>query len=185
MNFKELNRLVKDKEVLKRRINFFMKRGQIRKQSIDREEILGHIEKARNNLSFVRDNLDLNYFDWCVTGCYYTVYHATLSLILSKGYLSKNHNATLLVAIKEFYKKGIDKKDLDMLNKFYLTFQDLLFYVRSKQRREKASYSTKLNFNKKKVEDMRQEAIDYVNKIEGILARNKRGKEEKEEGKKG
>lgn len=146
----DLNKLIQDKEFLNNKIQEFTKQGIIRKQIIDKNEIQGHIEKSEHNLNFIKDNLKLGYTDWCITGCYYASYHVVLALISTKGYSSKNHLATLCVLIKEFYKKGIDKEDLELIDSFFVEYQDLTFYVESKQRREDATYSSKRYFDKKK-----------------------------------
>jgi len=44
-----------------------------------------------------------------------------------------------------------------------------LIYVHTKDRREEASYSSKYNFNKDKVEELRLKTIDFINKARGIL----------------
>lgn len=146
----DLNKLIQDKEFLNNKIQEFTKQGIIRKQIMDKNEIQGHIEKSEHNLNFIKDNLKLGYTDWCITGCYYASYHVVLALISTKGYSSKNHLATLCVLIKEFYKKGIDKEDLELIDSFFVEYQDLTFYVESKQRREDATYSSKRYFDKKK-----------------------------------
>ncbi len=99
---------------------------------------------------------------------YYSYYHAALAPIQSKGYTSKNHLATLCVIIKEFYKKELTKEDLEILSNF-LDYEDVLFYVETKNKREDATYSTKTLFDKKEVERLRIQATMFVNKIKDIL----------------
>ncbi len=131
-------------------------------------EIKGHLLKAQHNLEFVNHIIKSDFLDWCITGCYYASYHAALSLIMVKGFSSKNHLATLCILIKEFYKKGLNKEDIEMLSRC-LDYQDVLFYVESKNKREKASYSTKTSFDKKEVEKIRLQTIMFVNKVKSIL----------------
>jgi uncharacterized protein (UPF0332 family) len=127
-----------------------------------------YILKAENNLRFVTDILDKKYFDWALTGCYYACYHAALALILTKGYTSKSHLATLCIILKEFYKKELTREDIEMLSDF-LDYGDVLFYVESKNKREDATYSTRTLFDKKEVERIRIQAAMFVNKIKDIL----------------
>ena len=138
------------------------------KQNLDKEEVKGHILKAENNLRFVADIAEKKYFDWALTGCYYTCYHAALALIQTRGYTSKNHLATLCVIIKEFYKKELTKEDIELLSSF-LDYEDVLFYVEAKNKREDATYSTKTLFDKKEVERLRINAAMFVNKIKDII----------------
>lgn len=171
MKIDDLNRLIADSVLLNERIESGKKSKIIRKQQKDREEIRGHIEKAENNLKFVFDNLKLGHFDWCITGCYYAVYHIALALILSKEYSSKNHDATLCLLIKEYYKNGITKEDVELINNFFLNYQDLLFYIQSKNKREEATYSTRYKFDQNIVEELRLKAIDFIDKAKNILER--------------
>ena len=118
---------------------------------------------------YVKDNLELGYYDWCITGCYYAVYQAAIALISAKGYSSKNHDATLSVLISEYYKKGIEEDDVHLIHQFFLDYQDVVFYVESKQKREEASYSSKIKFNHKLASELRMKAILFVNKAKQIL----------------
>ena len=132
MDEQDLQRLLEDQEYLRKRILFYLD-NHILFQSDSKHEIKGHLEKARHNLSFLQD-IKAAYSDWVLVACYYAAYHAALALILSKGYFSKNHDATLCILIKEFYTQELSKEDIMLLNMF--DAQDLLFYVESKQKRE-------------------------------------------------
>ena len=90
-------------------------------------------------------------------------------MILSKGYITKSHDATLCILIKEFYKKGINFEDIELINNFFLDYQDILFYVQSKKKREEATYSTKLLFDRNTVEGLRLKAILFIDKAKTIL----------------
>jgi len=89
--------------------------------------------------------------------------------VMAKQYYSKNHDATLCLLAREFYKEGINENDIELINIFFLDYQDLLLYVHSKDNREKASYSSKYAFDKDKVEELRLKSIDFVNKGRVIL----------------
>jgi uncharacterized protein (UPF0332 family) len=169
MKLKELNKFIEYPNLVNQKIVKYEKERIIRKQAPDENEIKGHIEKSEHNLKFIQDNLKIGYFDWCITGRYYAVYHATLALIIAKGYISKNHDATLCILIREYYKHGINEEDIGLINKFFLDYQDLLFYVQSKNKREEATYSSYYKFDKKTVEELRLKAILFINKVKGIL----------------
>src|SRR3989344_2839758 len=151
----DLNKLLDNEVIVDETINKFIEDNIIRKQNADTDEIKGHIEKSENNLKFVKDNLSLGYNDWGITGCYYASYHMVLALIMTKGYTSKNHLATLCILIKEFYKKGIEKEDLEMIDNLFVDYHDLLFYVESKNKREDATYSSKKRYDKKMADELR------------------------------
>ena len=102
----DLRKILENQTLLQEKIIFFLDAGIITKESISSEEVRGHILKAENTLRFISENIQLGFLDWSITGCYYASYHAALALILTKGYFSRNHLATLCILIKEFYKKG-------------------------------------------------------------------------------
>ena len=166
----DLKRMLNDRDVLDQMIKELLEKDVLKRQSQDLEEIRGHILKADHNLRFVSENIKLGFFDWAINGCYYACYHAALGLILAKGYSSKNHLATLCILIKEFYKKGLDIKDIEALSDF-IEYQDLLFYIESKNKREDAAYSTKTKFEKKEAEQLRMKAALLISKFKSILER--------------
>ncbi len=47
--------------------------------------------------------------------------------------------------------------------------QDLLFYVESKQKREEASYSTRIKFNMQEVNNLKMKTTLFINKVEKII----------------
>ena len=164
----ELNKLLTDKDLVEERIKEFQEQKILKKQKIDINEIQGHLLKADNNLRFVSENIRLGFYDWAITGCYYSCYHAALALILTKGYSSKDHLATLCILIKDFYKKGLSQEDIQILSRL-LDYQDVLFYVESKNKREDATYSTKIKFDRSESEQLKLKATLFVSKIKSIL----------------
>lgn len=164
----DLKKLINNPEITEIKIKEFIKNKELSKQEKDTEEIKGHILKAEHNLRFIAANIKLEFYDWALVGCYYACYHSALALIQTKNYTSKNHLATLCVIIKEFYKKELTKEDIEILTKF-LDYQDILFYVESKNKREQATYSTQTLFNKKEIEKLRIQTILFINKIKEII----------------
>ena len=169
MNEKQLKRILNKLEVLDKRIENYLKKKILVKQEIDDKELNGHIAKAEHNAQFVKDILEDGYSDWAIVGCYYAAYHMALALILKRGFSSKNHDATLCVLIKEYYNKELSGSDIELLNKVYLSNEDILFYVKSKEEREKASYSSQIIFDKKNVENLRLKTLEFVRKAKNIL----------------
>jgi len=169
MNEKQLKKLLENPELVDEKIDFYINNKSLSKQESDEAEIKGHIQKAEHNASFIQDTLKQNYTDWAVVGCYYASYHIALALLLKKGFSSKNHDATLCILIKYYYDNGLSKDDIELINKVYLDNNDILFYVQSKQEREKASYSSQIIFNKKLVQELRLKTILFVNKAKEIM----------------
>ncbi|MDD5086629.1 MAG: HEPN domain-containing protein [Candidatus Nanoarchaeia archaeon] len=164
----DLQKLINNPKILDEKIKELMEKKLLFKQGIDKEEAKGHLLKAEHNLRFIVAALKEGFYDWALTGCYYSCYHAALALILTKGYTSKNHLATLCIIIKEFYKKGLTKQDIELFSSF-LDYEDILFYIETKNKREDATYSTKTLFDKKYVEKLRIKSAMFVNKIKNIL----------------
>ncbi len=164
-----LQKIINNPEFVEEKIKELTEKKLLFKQEVDKEEVKGHILKAEHNLRFVAEIAQKKFFDWALTGCYYTCYHAALALIQTKGYTSKNHLATLCILIKEFYKKKLTKEDIEILSNL-LDYEDVLFYVETKTKREDATYSTKTLFDKKEIEKLRIQAAMFVNKIKDILA---------------
>src|SRR3989344_7821313 len=125
--------------------------------------IKGHLEKADHNLKFVANTLDLKSFnDWAIVSAYYAIYHASLALCVSKGYSTKDHLATLLILIKEFYRRELSKEEIEMVSRTTLEKEEVLYYVEAKNQRSKASYSTDILFNEKEAEKLQKRAIGFV-----------------------
>jgi uncharacterized protein (UPF0332 family) len=131
-------------------------------------EIQGHLLKVEHNLNFINYLKKSDFSDWAITGCYYAAYHAALALNLTKGYSSKNHLATLLLLIKEFYNDKLNKQDIENFSNI-LDYDDILFYVQSKNKREDASYSTKINFSLNEVDELKIKTILFVSKVKEII----------------
>ena len=115
----DIQKLINNPKIVNEKIKELMKKELLFKQDVDKEEINGHILKAEHNLRFVADIIQNKYFDWSLTGCYYSCYHAALALIQTKGYTSKNHLATICIIIKEFYKKELDSRKALFLTPYY------------------------------------------------------------------
>jgi len=165
MNERALRRLLEDRKFLELKIKTYEENNAITKNST-KAETKGHLEKARHNSDFIK-SINPEYNDWKLISCYYAAYHAALALISTKGLMSKNHDATLCLIIKHFYKSGLSKEDIELLN--LLDAQDLLFYVESEQKREDAQYSTKIKYDAKDVEKIRIKTLLFISKAEEII----------------
>jgi len=168
MKERELNQLLEETKRLNTLISEFIEQKTLILQETNQSEIQGHILKSENNLRFVQENIKLGFLDWAITGCYYACYHSALALILTKGYTSKNHLATLCILIKEFYNTELKKEDIETISTL-LDYQDVLFYVESKNKREDATYSTKTKFDIKEANELKLKAALFVAKTKTIL----------------
>jgi len=152
----------------------YLRLRQIKEETEIKELIEGHIEKADHNLKFVKSTLELKEFnDWAIVSAYYSIYHASLALCALRGYSTKNHLATLLILIREFYQKGLTKEEIETVGDTSIEKEEILNYVEAKSKRTKASYSTKKAFDENEAELLRQKAISFVNKVKGIIDSSK------------
>ena len=148
----------------------YMRSWKIRKENETKELVLGHLEKADHNLKFTKAILGLKeYNDWAVVGAYYSMYQASLALCAFRGYSTKDHNATLLVLIKEFYHNGLEKEEIESVGNIGIEKEEVLHYTEAKAERKNAAYSTKIIFDKSEAEMLRIKAINFVNKAKDII----------------
>jgi uncharacterized protein (UPF0332 family) len=168
MNDFYLKKLLKSTNELDNKIKNYMHENLITQLEPDNHEIKGHIAKAEHNIKFVDNIQNEDFLDWVLVGCYYTLYHASLALILKKGFFSKNHDATLCLLIKNYYKNLTDD-DINLFNFTFLNKEDILFYVVSKNKRENASYSTKINFDRSQINKVVIKTKLLLNKIKEII----------------
>ena len=161
---------VEDKARRDKDFLIYLKSKKVKKEGETQELIRGHLEKADHNLKFVQKTLDLQEFnDWAIVSTYYAIYHASLALCALRGYSTEDHLATLLILIREFYQRELNKEDLEMVNTSGIEKEHLLYYVEAKKERTKASYSTQMLFNAEDVEKLRKKAITFVNKVKEII----------------
>ncbi len=157
----------------KKRDSDFRNYLRFKKIKLEKEKdelVTGHLEKADHNLKFVKATLDLNEFnDWAIVSSYYAIYHASLSLCALKGYSTKDHNATLLILINEFFGKKLSEEDIKTVSASAIEKEDVLYYVDARAERKKASYATKQVFEKSDAEILSLKAINFVNKVKEII----------------
>ena len=164
---------LENKERRQKDFDKYLKLKKIKKETEIKELIQGHLNKADHNLKFVTSTLELKEFnDWAIVSAYYSIYHASLALCALKGYSTKDHLATLLILIKEFYQTKLDKEEIEMVSKTTIEKEEVLYYIQSKSQRTKASYSTNTLFDKKEAEDIQKQAQRFVNKVKEIIESN-------------
>jgi len=86
-----------------------------------------------------------------------------------RGYSTKDHLATLLILIKDFYKKELNKEEIEMVGNITIEKEEVLYYIEAKTQRSKASYSTNILFDEKEAENLQKKAISFVNKVKEII----------------
>ena len=108
----------------------YLKSKKIKKETEASLLIQGHIDKADHNLKFVKSTLELKEFnDWAIVSAYYSIYHASLALCALKGYSTKDHLATLIILIKEFYQKELSKEEIETVGNTTIEKEEVLYYI--------------------------------------------------------
>ncbi len=148
----------------------YLMNKKIKKEIEIKELVQGHMDKADHNLKFVKSTLELKEFnDWAIVSAYYSIYHASLALCALKGYSTKDHLATLLILIRDFYQRELNKEEIEMVSKTTIEKEEVLYYIEAKTQRSKASYSTKILFDEKEAENLQKKAISFVNRVKEII----------------
>jgi len=167
---KKIDDWIENREKLEKSFQFYLKKNLLRKIEVSEELIKEHIRKAYYNLEFASDVEEKGYYDWQVIIYYYAMYHSALALLMKQGYVSKGHLATICVLVKYYFQKGLDKNDIN--NLAMLSKENLDEFADIKDKRETASYSTSVEFEKKTAELIKSIAINFVLKVKNILKEN-------------
>ena len=169
---------IKNKEDCKSWLNNYIKKRILKKS---REESKLYLKKTNHNLNFANWILEKHknkteifkeeeYYDWIINIYYYAVYHAALALLSKEGYNSKNHSATLCFLIYHHYhsQKALDEEDVELVASS-LNKEDIETIGTSKELREKACYDIHKSFEKELTNQIKEQAINLINKIKSLL----------------
>jgi len=171
---------------MKREVNFYLKNGQLIKDKNVVSLSERYLEKAKNNLitmrilSEIQQNRearellkipeDYDSDEWVVITGYYAMYTAALALLAKVGFRSKNHAATLLILEEHFVKKKhLDEKDLSLIKNARFQKEEVENLIEAKHKREIAQYSVTKQTTKSIAEKIKEDAYDFVNKVELIF----------------
>jgi len=163
-----------NKNELENSFSFYLRKGAIAKETETENLSKSLMNRADSNLDFI-NFLEKNnqFYDWIIVGCYYAIYHASLSLLSRKGFSSKNHLASLCALIKFYYSGtenvSLTKEDIELVSKSSLEKQEITYFAEAKEKRETASYTPSPSFTKLEAEDLKKKTIQFVNKCKEIL----------------
>lgn len=170
-----------------RKIDFYLKEGHIAKDKTVISLSGKYLKKAKNNLITMRilseidskkarESLsippDYNAHEWIAVTGYYAMYTAALALLAKIGFRSKNHTATLVVLEEYFVKKKyLDDKDLALIRSAHLQKEEVEKISEARHKREIAQYSVTKQTTKEIAESIQQDAYNFINKVEVIIAK--------------
>jgi uncharacterized protein (UPF0332 family) len=168
---KKIKLWLTNKDLLNQKYNSYISKKIISKTPSGKNLIEAHLEKTQHNLEFSQFLIKNNkYLDWSIVGLYYSIYHASLALVINKGHTSKDHSATLCFLIKHYTQ--ITKEEIKLVEHLQITKTDIETYSKLKSERQKASYSTVKQIELDKIKTLRKEVILFINKIKTILSQN-------------
>ena len=170
---------LKDKKECKFWLDTYIKK-KILKEVSDESKL--HLKRTDHNLTFAnwiiekhKDEIpeifgDDNFYDWVISIYYYAIYHAALALMGKEGFTSKNHSATLAFLIYHHYhsQKALEKEEVELIASS-LDREDIETLGVSKELREKACYDIHEMFEKRLAEHIREQAVDFANKIKLLV----------------
>jgi len=157
---------IESKEEFSREFERYLSKEVIKREDETENLSISHIKKVDYNLDFVGELLEQKkFYDWIIVGCYYSIYHATLALLVKKGFSSKNHQATLCGLIHLYYKEGLEKEDIELVVKSSIDKEEVSYFVEAKNKRESASYKIGKEFTKNEAIELKDKTILFVNKI--------------------
>lgn len=172
------NLWLKDKKECRFWLDSYIKKRILKKAS---DESKLHIKRSDHNLIFanwiiekhkdeIPEVLKDNFYDWVISMYYYAIYHAALALMSREGFTSKNHSATLAFLIFHHYhsQNALEKEDVELIASS-LDKEDIETLGVSKQLREKACYDVHELFEKRLAEQIREQAVEFTNKIKILL----------------
>lgn len=172
---------LENKKVLNQDFKKYIRQHLVRKIEVSASLSNIHLDKAFHNLDFanftVQNQKNINkhvdnetYFDWVIVISYYAMYHAAMALLYKIGYKAGTHLATICVLCKECLGKMLEKKDIENISSILeLSEEEIKEIGRAKERREKASYSGSVSFEKHLAELTLDDARKFINKTADIL----------------
>lgn len=170
-----------NKKELKENFKSYSRDKTIRRIAPNPRLVKVHLNKAFHNIDFANFTLtnqdkinrrlkDETYFEWVIIISYYAIYHSATALLYKLGYKSSTHLATICVLCKECLGKTLEKYDIEKLSRLLeLSEEEIREIGMAKERREKASYSGSISFEKHLAEMTIEDARKFVNKIADIL----------------
>ncbi len=161
-------------ENTERKFNWCLEKGKIggrkhhglRKIKPDNKEADNHIQKALHNLEAVDYNIKGGFSDWAISAAFYAMYHSLLAILYKIGYDSRNQECTIN-AIEYFIKTGkikLDPKYIAMIRR-----TDELMGSDAKALREEFQYGTEIEVEEEILENMKNNAKEFVEAARIIL----------------
>lgn len=108
---------------------------------------------------------------WAITISYYSMLYAAKAAILSKGYEVEDHDAAQIALGHLLVPNELEKEDLEILNQSHKIFEDeyVHYFEDAKKESHIARYSAIKTYTERRLEEIFNNATEFVAKISLIL----------------
>jgi uncharacterized protein (UPF0332 family) len=178
---------------LKSQIEFYKRKLLLRETKVEKILAGSYLRKARNNIiamqvdykvsenEEVKKLINISGFkeyDWVVVKGYYAMYMASLACLAKLDLKSENHNATIFALEFYFVEKGkLERNYLEILKNVFLEKEYVDSLKGAKDDRITAQYNVSEEFEKRKAEEMIENAKKFVDRMEKLFYEIARGEE--------
>ena len=151
---------------VERKFDDCLRKKLVFKTNSGNNEADAYIEKAKHYLKAMDYNIKGGFADIGVSNAFYAVYHSLLALLSKLGYVARNQECAIN-AIQHF----IENKKIDLDMKYI----DLIRRTSenkpkdAKMLREELQYGTETSVDKKILDNLKSNAIEFVEVIEVLL----------------
>lgn len=180
---------MKRNEMLKRKIEAYLKKEQLLKNQDNTKLEKPFLAKARKNFTVanllfriseqeeLKKALTLAYgfemHDWVIIISYYSMYTSALAALAKLGFKSKSHAATI-AALEYYYVQNgniLEAEHIQKLTKAYEVSKELITkLIESKTKRETAQYEATPSISRENAKTALEDTEDFITKIEEILS---------------
>ena len=152
--------------------NSYLQDGLVAKKKEFEQRIFNILENNANESLKIAEMLFANRDSWLwtIVTSYYSMYYIANAVLYKMGYKAGTHLATICVLCKECLGKTLERKDIENISAILeLSEEEIKEMGRAKERREKASYSGSVSFEKHLAEMTLDDARKFINKMADIL----------------
>ena len=180
---------MKRNEMLKRKIEAYLKKEQLLKDNANAKLEKPFLAKARKNFTVgnilfkiseqeePKKALTLAYsfemYDWVIIISYYSIYTSALAALARLEFKSKSHAATI-AALEYYYVQNgniLESEHIQKLTKAYEVSKELITkLIEAKTKRETAQYEATPSISRENAKTALEDAEDFITKIEEFLS---------------
>ena len=137
----------------------------------NKEEALKYIAKAEHNLNAFLYNKEGGFYDWTISMGFYVMYHCCQAIITKFGYESRNQECTLAVIESLIEEKKLDEGFRKYLEAIKSADKGKKEEEQIQKMREKYQYTTIIEIDIQKVNELLDICQDMIKETKGIIAK--------------